>query len=629
MIGKTAASKIRLCCLILALLTVLAAGALLSSCRRKISAGTGNYASDPENKDFLNGLKPVFSDLGGFYTDSLALTIELPEYLASNNYDIRVTFNGAEPFGGSDKYNGKAILLPNEYSVTTDFDDPSQNVTVTVVRAACFDESRQMVGIIATATYIQVKDPSRFKLPVICLATDANNLDGYSGIFTNTNGHGSDWERPVFVQYFDTDGKLCIAQDAGIRLFGGSSRGLSQRSFRISARESDYFYSGRYDGDTKFRYPLFEDRMKDNGKLMKSYDSFILRNGGNDSILTPTEPYRATFLRDGIAAMIDQEAAPEILNMNYKPVIVFLNGEYYGILNMREHENDNMIRNVYGIDDKENIALLSSELDTSRGTRYEGNWFYYEQKSGDGGELYRFLSLADDIIAGKLTYEEVQAAIDTDNFMKFCAVNLFMCNTDWPHNNIKLWRYTGTPEAGTVKDGKWRFIFKDQDLGMGRYTCGTLDGYPIELYTKADSQNFRLMLCGYIDFPDMSGYPDITVNSYPDSLKLQGLFAFCLKDAGFRKEFREYCEKLATEIWPVDKLVELINSAYNTVEPEMLNYMSKQYFGGWAFSITTGYDDWVNAVIGDHDSLVTWARARSGADGEFLKQVNELFELIG
>ncbi|MBP5730458.1 MAG: hypothetical protein J6X19_04550, partial [Clostridia bacterium] len=221
-------------------LTVAVALSVLALCVaagcRKSSGGTGNYASDSKNAAFISEMKPVFSDLGGFYTGDLKLNISLPAYFDGDKYDIRITFNGSEPAGGSDKYNGKPITLPNEYSVTTDFDDPSQNVTVTVVRAACFNSDRQLVGKVATATYIQVKDLSRFKLPVIALATNSNNLDGSTGIFTNSWGKGSAWERPVFVQYFETDGTLCLSQDAGLRLFGGSSRGLSQRSFRLTAR---------------------------------------------------------------------------------------------------------------------------------------------------------------------------------------------------------------------------------------------------------------------------------------------------------------------------------------------------------------------------------------------------------
>ena len=132
------------------------------------------------------------------------------------------------------------------------------------------------------------------------------------------------------------------------------------------------------------------------------------------------------------------------------------------------------------------------------------------------------------------------------------------------------------------------------------------------------------MLHNYIEYNENGGYPDVSVNSYPDSTKLQGLLAFCLKEASFRNAFADYCKKLATEIWPADQLEALIVSSYNTLKPEMRNYMNKQYFGGWKFSITTTLKDWEEASISGPDSFVAWAKARTGADGEFMKQVNEL-----
>ena len=142
-------------------------------------------------------------------------------------------------------------------------------------------------------------------------------------------------------------------------------------------------------------------------------------------------------MRDGLAALITQKAAPEVDAMAYRPVVVFLNGEYYGIMNMREFENKKYIQNVYGIEDEEGITVISTEMDTSNGGRYDGTWFYYNQDDGPEGELQQFVTLLDDIVSkGRYTYEEAAERIDMDNFMKYCAINLFLCNTDWPHLSL-------------------------------------------------------------------------------------------------------------------------------------------------------------------------------------------------
>lgn len=177
------------------------------------------------------------------------------------------------------------------------------------------------------------------------------------------------------------------------------------------------------------------------GEPLAAYDSIVPRNGGNDSILVGEDNSRISFMRDGLAALITQKAAPEVDAMAYRPVVVFLNGEYYGIMNMREFENKKYIQNVYGIEDEEGIAVISTEMDTSNGGRYDGTWFYYNQDDGPEGELQQFVTLLDDIVSkGRYTYEEAAERIDMDNFMKYCAINLFLCNTDWPHNNVRVWR---------------------------------------------------------------------------------------------------------------------------------------------------------------------------------------------
>lgn len=601
-----------------------------------VESGTRNKTYDRDPSELL---QPVFSDRGGFYGNKMALRITVPETFQTSAASIRITFDGSEPDAGSEAYDGGDIILPDAGCVKTDFERNDRNLSVSVVRAACFDGDGNRLGQIATATYIKLPkkdgevDWNRFNMPVISLVTEEGNLTNpQTGIFANVQGRGSEWERPVHITFFEADGTLAFAQDAGIRLFGSSTRGLAQKSFRITARKEEYFNTDKYDGAGKFRYALFPDRLQSSGEPLAAYDSIVLRNGGNDSILVGEDNSRISFMRDGLAALITQKAAPEVDAMAYRPVVVFLNGEYYGIMNMREFENKKYIQNVYGIEDEEGIAVISTEMDTSNGGRYDGTWFYYNQDDGPKGELQQFVTLLDDIVSkGRYTYEEAAERIDMDNFMKYCAINLFLCNTDWPHNNVRVWRYAGdNPGAladSSAADGRWRFMLKDADVGLGRYICGMYEGYPIELYTKADSENFRLLLCQYLDFEDQSGYPSVTENFYPDTLQIQGLFYFCMRDAGFASGFYEYCNRLATELWTPEALESLILDTASLLEEEMKNYLVKD-FGQWQWESSTNYEAWENAVSGERDSLLTWARDRSGADGEFLKQVEKLRNML-
>ena len=624
-----------LTCNILAVLLL----CLFSGCAdpaEPVGNGTGNKVYE---EDLAKLTQPVFSDRGGFYGNKMAIKISVPQLFQNTAASLKITLDGSEPDKNSRNYSGEELILPDIGCVKTDFTNEAENVSVTVIRAACFDGDGAMLGQIATATYIKLPKikgeihTGRFDLPVISLVTDGRNLtDPAEGILANVSGKGSEWERPVNVAYFEANGRLGFTQDAGIRLSGGSTRGLAQKSFRVTARKSDYFNTDRYDGAGKFKYALFPERLKSDGTQLQAYDSVVLRNGGNDSVFTGEDSARASLLRDGLAARIAQKAAPEVDAMAYRPVVVFLNGEYYGIMNLREYENNKYVQNVYGIEDKDSVTVISTELNSDNGERYDGTWFSYQQEDGPAGELGNFTTLLQDIVVnGAYSYEQAAARIDMDNFMKYCAVNLFVCNTDWPHNNVRVWRYAGNSPGAladpSVTDGKWRFMLKDTDVGMGRYVCGMSPEFPVELYTKADSKNFRLMLCGYLDFGDLSGYPSVTENSYPDSLYIQGLFYFCMQDGQFASQFYEYCNRLATEIWTPEALETLVTDCAGVIDHEIQNHMSKD-FGSWRWQATTSYQIWKNAVSDSSDSLISWARDRSGADGEFLKQVNELRALL-
>lgn len=593
-----------------------------TSTHNPIVSSTPSLVPYPTNEPIaydINAVKPIFSDLGGVYQGSKKVSVSLSSTdiaaLKSNginNYCIKVSYSQEEPTFNSPIYTNE-ISIPHNNSIV----DNISKFTTSIIRAAVFDSTGMLIGKIETATYIKSHRSENITLPVVSLITNDDNLYNEStGIIPNYQQRGSEWERPVHLEFIEKDYAV-LSQDAGIRIFGGSSRSLAQKSFRISARKSSYFNETKYDGAGKFKYALFPDRLKKDGTELTQYDSFVLRNGGNDSIvINSTQSIRTSLLRDGLAALIANSASDNVDSMAYRPVIVMLNGKYYGILNMREHESENYVANVYGIEDKENITVISSELDTSSGTRYDGSWFYYKQDEGPAGELDKYIELLKDIKAGKYTFDQVSNFIDMQNFIEYCAINIFVCNTDWPHNNVRLWKYA---------DGKYKFMLRDADLGMARYTVSQEDfSKPSELYTKAEAQNFRYLLWPCLtstqknNLYNPDGVPPIDVGTYPDPLYLQSLLNFCLKDDGFRNDFISYCEKLATVLWTPEHLNSLLFQRKAVIEVEM-----KYNFQRWSNHIAeTSYKYWSETTI--NGSMTQWMNKRSGVDGYFLKEIYEV-----
>ena len=80
---------------------------------------------------------------------------------------------------------------------------------------------------------------------------------------------GKEWERPVEFTLFE-ENVPAVSQKLGIRIKGASTCALAQKGFNLYAR-------GEY-GDTKLNFRLIADNdAADNGKAIKTYDSFSLR----------------------------------------------------------------------------------------------------------------------------------------------------------------------------------------------------------------------------------------------------------------------------------------------------------------------------------------------------------------
>lgn len=524
--------------------------------------------SDP-NQAGDDPLAPMFSAQGGVYTDRLALTLSVPDG-APEGTVVRYTTNGSVPTATSTAYASPIRLMVNEGDGG-------------VVRAACFDSQGNRVSRVITNSYVRAASTDSTAFTVM-ISVSQKDLNAMISAYSETV------ERPAHVEIVTPDGQTVISQDAGLRLFGGSSRTLAQKSFKLIARKDGYFgENAAYTGKGSFAYPLFSDRVvqsgKDAGQVLDKHDSFILRNGGNDSLLhTVVDPANATLLRDGVVNNFAKTWAPAVDCSLSQFAVVYINGEYYGLLDMRENLNEDYVKRVYGVDDAD-VAVIKSELDTTRhcdrhanggSCRFCNVWFYLEtdedQRCQDA--LAQWQALCKKAVQGLNTkgeaydalFAEIDAQVDLESFMQYMALGLYVCNTDWPHNNVKLWKYTGEPMEGiAITDGKWRFMTRDMDMAMGRYTSPYV--LP-ELDNRATVDTFWRVLGNYVD-----GYADKYENSgetqlYPDSLGLGGLFAFCLKDDGFRASFAAFARTLAGEE-AVAALDAAYETAYDAISPLM------------------------------------------------------------
>ena len=520
------------------------------------------------------GVFPVFSEKGGLYT-TRTKTVEIT---APAGYTVRYTTDGSVPTKRSPAYT-EAICMEGTRGEGT------------VIRAACFDADGKLTGQVITQTYVCVQKTEGLHYTVM-LTCDEDDLNAmYRDVHAKV-------ERAAHAEIISPDGSRIISQDVGLRLFGGSSRVLAQKSFKIIARKDGYFGDEPYVGQGTFAYPFFPERTviagKDVGKILTKYDSLILRNGGNDSLLSTAEDGEYTsLLRDGICNEFIGKYAKNVGASYAHFAAVYLNGEYYGILELRENQNEDYVKRLFGVDDND-VVVVKSELDTTRACenhwsggecRFCGSWFFYEtdEDAAAQKELRDWIALCKKAAGAvnasdseyRKVFEEVASKLDLENAKEYLAMSCYLVNTDWPHNNVRVWRYTGAAMDGiSVTDGKWRFATRDMDMAMGRYA--TPSPLP-ELDNSAKVDMFSWVLSNYV-----SGYGD--QQQYTDALYLQGLFSFLMRDDTFRADFAEFCRTIASEE-ATAYLKALYEDAYNQVNPIIGDHITR-----WERHIASGFE---------------------------------------
>jgi len=348
--------------------------------------------------------EPLFSHSRGFYTSTISLVLT-----AENNQDdIRYSLDGSEPTISSPVYSAPIII--------------SQT---TPVRAKVFRDGA-IPSSICTNTYFF---EDGLHLGVVSLITTHSNFWGSTGIYTNYN---SGEERPVHIEYFEQDGTPGFCLDAGVKIHAPD--GNQQKSLRLYAR-SEY-------GTKEINYKIFEE------KEITKFKRLVLRNGGNDCA-----KLNKTHIRDAFTHRIYRQLDPENAIAAYLPVHVFINGNYWGIYNLRERQDEYYIKENFGYGADEIDFLEYDYEEPNHQKTVAGDW-------NDFNNLKNFVINND--MAVESNFQIMDDWMDMDNFIDYQITEIFIGNQDWFNNNVKFWR----PKA---PGNKWKWILWDTEYGLGTY----------------------------------------------------------------------------------------------------------------------------------------------------------------
>ena len=357
-------------------------------------------------------LAPAF-DFGtksaGFYPSEI--TLDPPA--VPEGTTVRCTQNGSKPTEASPEFNAPKVISAN-----------------TVLRCAAFQPGALTTSVITKTFFIG----ETVRMPVVAVSVDSAFFKE-SYIKTNADSPKSapaglfeEKEYPVHVEYFP-DGSKSTAPawevDAGISIMGGYSRLKDKKSVAVVMREE---YQ-----DGKINYPLFETRKDINSK----FRGFNLRNNGNRFV--------SDYIGDAMGGAILEGSGVDY--QRSRQVVVFYNGRYYGIHDMRERFNKHYVETNYGIDANTvtMVKHLGHDVTASNGS-------VDEYKT-----LLSFVAQNDFSGEGNKNYEMVKTLMDVGNFADYMAAEIYIHNGDWPNNNVRAWKSPEQP---------WKFMVYDLDHGF-------------------------------------------------------------------------------------------------------------------------------------------------------------------
>ena len=489
---------------------------------------------------------PVFSQTGGIFKNSVTVSLSLPTNTPSGVVlsDIHYTLDNSEPTITSPAYTEEL------------------NISKTTVVRAKLIHPNYLTDRAEVNTYI-ISDKD-FPLPVISISTDSSYLwdsefgiyckgDGKYGIISNgvnfPANWNNDWRRPINFEYFPVGSKTSVLNQLGeMRISGGWSRANPQKTFIV--------YGNKRFGIKRFGYDFFKE------KPNQEIKSFMIRDSGND--------FWYTQFRDA-AIQLFMGGKVDVDYQAYQPAIFYLNGQYWGIQNLRERSNEDFVLANYGLADTD-IDLFKNwgELKT-------GDWVAINQLTNELNKP-----------SSQRNYSWIMDQIDINEFINLMILQIYVANTDFLSdydNNIVLWR-------PRTNGSKWRFILKDLDQGLGIWDKNAVTYNALN--TQYNNNTWKL-------------------------------YSALLTQDSFKKSFYSRFAIYMGDLLNYNSTSQVIDSIQAMIEPAMQDHLTRWMQSNYSiYGMDAMWWRDMNSWRNEVTKMKTWC---NGRNTEMYKQLHDFFKL--
>ncbi|MBQ3309635.1 CotH kinase family protein [Candidatus Saccharibacteria bacterium] len=477
-------------------------------------------------------VKIDFSKATGLYENEIEIELNAEETVLSPIVNIKYTLNGDNPVTAGQVYNGPIKLALNE------------NVAVYPVKAAyCYFNN--LCSKIYTETYILSRNPEKeITLDVISITSEHKNLYDYeTGIMVpgktyddnvasgmdpekdyvpgNYNNREDEWIREAEVVRLTPEGEVAWNQNVGLQISGGTSAASEVKSFKLVANKK-YGYN-------KLAYSFDDSGTTSIGlAIPKKYNSLRLRVGGQDA--------GSGNIRAAVASRLAEESGFDGYSAT-KRAVVYLNGEFYAIVDVEQNFSDSFLEKRFSLPDSDNVEKI-------KGT---------EEHVLDEAGIIKLFETDLNITSNR---EKLEQKVDMDDYLKYYAIELLLNNTDWPQNSYEIWRYAGGEVANNkYTDGRWRFLIYDTDM----------------VYLKQGNLEY---------FPGIIGDQFEAIMESKNKAQ-NSTFRSVINSTYYRQKFLAIMRELLGTSFKLSNILEVMEVEQRKIAPAMKLYYSEQDYKEW------------------------------------------------
>jgi hypothetical protein len=408
--------------------------------------------------------KPSLQPAAGYYTGPTAVSI-LP---GSSGTTVYYTLDGTSPTTASAEYTGPfTIEATTVVKAIAYSDDPNTPPSFTDYHTYIIDET--------------------FTVPILSISGD----EVFDLLLGNVNGE------PIgTIELFTADGNRVADASGDFNKHGNDSWAYAQRGIDLIVRD-------QLGDDYAVKHQIFPEETE-----RDKFQRLILKPAANDNYSFEAG---GAHIRDAFVHTLSQKANLHLDERTYEACILLVNGEYWGVYEIREKVDDHDYTSYYYGQNRFEIDFIKT---------WGNTWEEYGSID-EWDELTAYISTND--MADPANYAYVSERLDVESLLDYIILHSHNVSADWLNWNTAWWRGRD-PDGGAQR---WRYILWDEDATYGHYINYTFipdqgptaDPCNIELISpETDFEGHLTIFARLFENPDffalyINRYADLT-NTY-------------------------------------------------------------------------------------------------------------------